>query len=70
VLLRILRIVLGLSFVLMAALSFGNSAIPRVFTSDLEVIAVTKRVMPLLAFFMVRTALEGCFRLCPVMGTV
>lgn len=52
-LLRILQIALGLSFTLMAALSFGRSAIPRVFTSDLQVIAVAEKILPLLAFFMV-----------------
>ncbi|BDA43468.1 Protein DETOXIFICATION 44, chloroplastic [Coccomyxa sp. Obi] len=52
VLLRILQIALGLSFLLMATLSFGRTAIPRVFTGDLEVITVTQRIMPLLAFFM------------------
>ena len=51
-----MQIALGLSFTLMAALTLGRSAIPRVFTSDLEVIAVTQRVMPLLAFFMVSSA--------------
>lgn len=59
VLLRILQIALGISFVLMAALSFGRTAIPRVFTGDLEVIAVTQRIMPLLAFFMVSPALQA-----------
>ena len=60
VLLRILQLALGLSFLLMAALSFGRTAIPRVFTGDMEVITVTQKIIPLLAFFMVSLALRPC----------
>jgi Na+-driven multidrug efflux pump len=38
---------------LMATLFFGRTTIPRVFTRDTEVVAVTQKVMPLLAMFMV-----------------